>query len=97
MLRQEERGTTILAGGQRDPLNHWDFYDVNGSKKVDSIDIAQVRLRFTGTAPTPPEDRDYDRRPGANPWSPNWPDGVINAVDISLVRASFNHSCLPPP
>ena len=32
-----------LTGGQRNPLNGFDFYDVNGTKKVDSVDINLVR------------------------------------------------------
>jgi CSLREA domain-containing protein len=93
----EETGDNRLLGGQRDPFNPWDFYDVNGSRKVDAQDIGQVRLRFNGTGPTPPEDIPYDRQSGAESWAPGPPDGAINGVDIGLVRLSFNHSCQAPP
>jgi hypothetical protein len=86
-----------MQGGLRDPLNPWDFYDVNGSKKVDSADIGLVRFNFNAGGPTPPEDEIYDRSAGAAPWAPGPPDDMINAVDIALVRVSFNHSCQDPP
>ncbi len=92
-----ERGQIPVAGGQRDPTNQWDFYDVNGTRKVDAADIGLVRTKFNGTGPTPPADVSYDRRFGAAVWAPGPPDNKINAVDIGLVRASFNHNCQPPP
>ena len=85
-----------MFGGRRDPANQWDFYDVNGSGKIDAVDINNVRARFNGSGPTPPEDEPYDRSAGAEAWAPNGPDGQINAVDIGIVRASFNHECQGP-
>jgi hypothetical protein len=86
-----------LAGGQRDPLNGFDFYDVNGTKKVDGSDINLVRTNFNGPGPTPLAHTIYDRSSGAAPWAPGPPDNKINAVDISRVRNSFNHSCQAEP
>jgi hypothetical protein len=93
----EETGSNHSLGGQRSPGNRWDFYDVNGTSKVDAVDIALVRSKFNGSGPTPPADLAYDRRAGAQPWAPNEPDHVINAVDIGIVRASFNDSCQAAP
>jgi PKD repeat protein len=84
-------------GGQRDPLNEWDFYDVNGDKKIDAVDIGLVRSKFNPSAPVAPGDEQYDRSAGTAPWAPGPPNGVMNALDISLIRASFGHSCLGPP
>ena len=86
-----------MQGGLRDPDNEWDFYDVNESGKVDSVDVAIVRANFNGVGPTPPEDRIYDRSSGAAPWAPGPPDNKINLIDVNLVRAAFNHSCQLPP
>jgi len=83
--------------GQRNPLNHYDFYDVNGSRKVDIVDVNIVRANFNATGPTPPEDLIYDRSPGVAPWAPNGPDNRINVIDVNLVRAAFNDACAPPP
>jgi hypothetical protein len=84
-------------GGDRDPANRWDFYDVNGSAKVDAADIGFVRANYNPSGPVPPEDEIYDRTVGVAPWAPGPPDDKINAVDIGLVRASFNHSCVAAP
>ncbi len=90
---EEDPTRSPMIGGQRDPTNGYDFYDVNGTKKVDGADIGQVRSAFNSSGPTPLEDLIYDRSAGAAPWAPNGPDNKINAVDIGSVRASFNHSC----
>jgi hypothetical protein len=82
-----------MQGGSRSPVNAWDFYDVNGTLKVDSIDIGLVRAHYDPAGPIPPEDAVYDRSAGAHPWAPGPPDNKISAVDIGLVRGSFNHSC----
>jgi hypothetical protein len=84
-----------VFGGQRDPANPYDFYDVNATRKVDSLDIALVRGHFNGTGPTPPQDTIYDRSVGAHPWAPGPPYNRNDARDIGLVRAEFNHSCQP--
>ena len=87
----EELGTVVYAGGLRDPLNHWDFYDVDGDKRSNAIDIGKVRSKVNQNFPP------YDRGVGAHPWAPGPPDGIVNAIDIGLVRASVNHYCVDPP
>jgi len=88
----EELGPGEVFGGVRDRFNPWDFYDVNGTAKIDAVDVGLVRSRFSAS-PTAPEDLIYDRSPGAQPWAPNGPDNIINSIDIGIVRASFNHNC----
>ena len=85
----EEIGPDEGQGGQRDPENPWDFYDVNGTQKVDSADIGLVRSKFNQDYPP------YDRSPGDAPWAPDGPDGIVNGIDIGLVRTEFNHDCRP--
>jgi hypothetical protein len=80
----------------RDPANPWDFYDTNGSRKVDASDISGVRFRYTGSLPTAPENQPYDRSTGAAVWAPGPPDNRIDSVDIALVRSSFGHECQGP-
>jgi hypothetical protein len=80
-------------GGSRNPVSPWDFFDVNGTKTINAVDIALVRANFNPGGPVPPEDEPYDRSAGAHTWAPGPPDNKINAVDVGLVRASFNHSC----
>jgi hypothetical protein len=93
----EEGGMNPLLGGGRNPANEWDFYDVNGSRKIDAVDVGLVRSRFTGGAEAPPESKIYNRSSGPPPYAPGPPDLTINAADIGLVRSAFNHSCIAPP
>jgi hypothetical protein len=93
----EELGAVPALGGMRNPNSVHDFYDVNGSKRIDAVDIGLVRANFNPAGPVPLEDAIYDRRLGAATWGPGPPDNKINAVDIGLVRASFNHSCQAAP
>jgi hypothetical protein len=88
-----ESGRSHLTGGQRDPLNHWDFYDVNSTRTVNGIDINTVRANFTGPNPTPPDEVHLDRSFGDAAWAPGPPDGVLNGFDVNLVRLSFNDRC----
>jgi hypothetical protein len=82
-----------LLGGLRDKLNRWDFYDVNGDKKIDTVDIGLVRSKWNPFGPVLPADEIYDRSVGAATWAPGPPDNRINAIDIAKIRASFNHDC----
>jgi hypothetical protein len=93
----EESGVVAIQGGLRDPDFEYDFYDVNGTKRIDAADIALVRAHFNGGGPTPPQDEIYDRSTGAALWAPGPPNNVINATDIGLVRASAFHDCIPGP
>jgi sugar lactone lactonase YvrE len=93
----EELGDDELAGGRRDPDNRWDFYDVNGSHKVDAIDIGMVRSHFNQGTGHAMYAAVFDRSAGAAGWAPGPPDGIVNAADIGLVRAAFNHNCQLPP
>ena len=93
----EETGTDPLLGGMRNPAFRWDFYEVNGTLKIDGVDIALVRGKFNPSGPVPPEDEIYDRSPGTAAWAPGAPDNKINGIDIGLVRASFNHTCAAAP
>src|SRR5262245_2082802 len=98
MSRRTRRPSAAKAWvGRRNKFFEWDFYDVNGSCKVDAVDIAIVRSKFDLQAGNPGYARQFDRGPGANGWAPGAPTGKIDAVDIALVRAEFNHSCTAAP
>jgi hypothetical protein len=93
----EEDSDVPSLGGVRNPAQPSDFYDVNGSKKVDSVDIGQVRSKFNTMPGHPSYAATHDRSVGAAQWAPGPANGVINATDVGLVRASFNHSCIGAP
>ena len=100
-LNTAEQQTAIGSegtGGRRDYLNHWDFYDTNGDKLIDSFnDFFTVAFAFGLT----PADADYsaalDRSeppPGGDVWDTQAPDGVIDLFnDIFGVAFQFGHDC----
>ena len=100
-------------GGQRDPKNHWDFYDVplpvgapgTGArdKQIDGNDALAVLAKFGASPgdpiPTAPKyDPAYDRSvPTPNPWNTQAPEGVQDGNDVIWNLAQFGHSCVPAP
>ena len=101
-LDGREVSNDAAAGGQRDPLNHWDFYDVLGAGggPPDGIidlpnDILGVVQHYSPTGAAP-YDIAFDRGPssGPNPWNMTGPDGIIDLPnDILGVILQFNHDC----
>ena len=100
-----EIGFDPKRGGQRDPVNFWDFYDVAGSPLVnggapDGVidlpnDILGVIQHFSPQG-QPPYDVNFDRGPstGPNVWNMTAPDGVIDLPnDILGVILQFGHDC----
>jgi alkaline phosphatase D len=89
-----EAGSDAALGGQRDPLNHWDFYDVNGDRRVDSRDALVVsdalglKIGDDGYDPTLDRSEPTDDKSIAGP-----PDGTISDDDVFLVTAQVGASC----
>ena len=97
----EELGNNPEAGGGRNPLNPYDFYDVNGDGTVNLLDdVAAVASAF-GPASGPNYTAGLDRSPpppGVDPWHLGPPDGVISLNDdIMNVVLQFGHHCAGPP
>ncbi len=99
---QQENGLDETLGGQRDPFNPWDFYDVAGLSgptadgEVDLLfDVLGVINHYSPTG-APPYDVQYDRGPttGPNVWNMTAPDGSIDLMnDILGVIAQHGHHC----
>ena len=91
-----ELGAEPAQGGQRDPLNPWDFYDTNGDGVIDlANDIFGVIIHYAPTGAAP-YDVKFDRGPqiGATTWNMGPPDGVIDLPnDILGVIRQFGHNC----
>ena len=98
-----ELGPDPQLGGQRNPVDFWDFYDVLGpgaALPTDGIidlpnDILGVIQHFSPQG-QPPYDVRFDRGPqiGANVWNMGPPDGVIDLPnDILGVIQQFGHNC----
>ena len=90
-------------GGDRDPKNPWDFYDVLGpgaALPLDQVidlpnDILGVIQHFSPSG-APPYDVQFDRgrSSGPNMWNMTAPDGVIDLPnDILGVIQQFGHNC----
>ena len=95
-----ELGPNHGLGGQRDPLNVWDFYDVTGDQRVDLSDTIVILQSFGLTPSDPGYQPLLDRYvPNlAAPWlSAAAIDG--NGIDLSDALAnlaSFGDDCIPP-
>ncbi|MCH7511118.1 MAG: S8 family serine peptidase [Chloroflexi bacterium] len=104
---EQELGPNRLLGGQRNPLDFWDFFDPNRDGAVSLLDFLAVLARVgTGGDPTidplsePPPPPAYHTRfdrtgasPGGNPWQSGPPDGTISLRDFLALLAQFGHTC----
>jgi len=102
----EELGAMEMFGGRRDPMNPYDFYDIDGNGLIDLfIDIFGVAGLFGADADAlPPGEPDgylasHDRgAPYANNWNLTGPDGLIDLFnDIFGVAFQFGHDCTAAP
>ena len=97
----EELGTNPALGGQRDPWNPWDFYDVNGDQNINVFDDILVVAGAFGQVPGDPDYSEAkDRGPelGPNGWNREGPNGNINVFDDILgVASQFGHNCAGEP
>ena len=102
----QENGPDETLGGQRNPHNYWDFYDVAGSPLPPQngapdgvIDLPNDILGVIQHHPAGNlgYDIQFDRGPwsGPNSWNDTQgPDGVIDLPnDILGVILQFNHRC----
>lgn len=96
----EELGTDASRGGQRNPLDPSDFYDVNGDGTVNLFGDVLPVIQAFGPSSGPHYAAALDRSPaplGVAPWHLGPPDGVIDMTDIAGVIAQFGHSCAGMP
>ncbi len=95
-----ELGDDEKQGGRRDPLYHWDFYDVNGDRQVDSTDAIAVADELGVKLGSGLYDPALDRSEppdGATQWNAGPPDGIIDETDVLLVAAQVGHGCATAP
>jgi hypothetical protein len=93
----EEAGPNHKFGGQRDPNNFWDYFDVTGDRFIDLSDALDV-LGFFGDPGTSPaanlRDRDIG---GPDFWNTVETDGGVDLTDALVSLLSFGDSCSGPP
>ncbi|MCI0776733.1 MAG: S8 family serine peptidase [Chloroflexi bacterium] len=94
----EEFGSDPRFGGQRNPLNPWDFHDVNGDGIITLFDDILAVINGFGTGGNDPL---LDRSPApaaGQPWQQGPPDGTIDvANDILGIASQFGHRCVGAP
>jgi RHS repeat-associated protein len=109
----EEQGPDPTLGGQRDPENAWDFYDVprpvgepgtgTKDKQVDGSDALGVLAKWGALCgdpvPAAPKyDAAYDRSaPSPNAWNTQAPNCTIDGNDATWNLSSYGHTCWPAP
>ena len=99
-----ELGTDETLGGLRDPLNPWDYFDVNGDKHIDvpndllPVILAYLQGPLDPGGPGPLYTAAKDRgppKPGAQfAWQRTGPDGHIDVPnDLLPIILQYLHTC----
>ena len=90
-----ELGPDEAAGGRRDPLNFWDFYDVTGDGAIDLDDVIDVLSFFGNSAlpETPGNLRDRDFVGSEFRWQTYETDDGVDIYDAIVNMESFGHNC----
>lgn len=91
----EEVGSNRLFGGDRDPLDPWDFFDVSGDQSIDLTDALLIKQKFGLGPGDPGYDAQYDRwiPDMAKPWRTASASDGIDLTDILINLQSFGHDC----
>ena len=103
---EQELGTNRLFGGQRNPLDFWDFFDPNRDGSVSFQDFLEVLARagavgdptidpLSDPSPPPAYHTRFDRTgaSGTSPWRLGPPDGAIGLRDFLALLTQFGHTC----
>ncbi|MCH8008605.1 MAG: hypothetical protein IIC91_07040 [Chloroflexi bacterium] len=96
---QQENGPSEFAGGRRDFLDPWDYFNPSddGFNRMD--DVLGVIEHYAPTG-DPPYNVNWDRGPiiGPNVWNGSAPDGKIDlANDVLGIILQYHHDCSTPP
>jgi hypothetical protein len=93
----QELGTDPVSGGQRDPLNRWDYFNptLDGVNRIDDISAVVLHYGQDEGAPGSTYDTRYDRTElaGGHPWQFDAPDGLIRIFDVIAAVRSYGHDC----
>ena len=94
----QELGVLPPLGGDRDPLNKWDFFDVTGDQAIDLSDTLDV-LSYFGDPGTDPVAHLRDRQilDVAKPWQTAESNDGIDLTDALNSLQSFGNDCAGPP
>ncbi len=99
-----ELGPSHMIGGERNPVDEWDYFNPTGDGRNRIDDILKVIGQYfddanDGTPGLPPYAAGYnpdtDRRAGAATWAPGPPDGRQRIDDILGIIKSYFNDCGP--
>ena len=94
----EEVAADHNMGGQRNPLYHFDFYDVTGDKSVDLSDTLLILAHFGHGPSDDALDNELDRAIGGPGfWNTIASDTGIDLTDALANLRSFGDDCSGPP
>ncbi len=91
----KELGTDPVLGGDRNPNDPWDFYDVNGDKRIDLSDVLDILGKFGLGPDNPGYDPKFDRQApdGTKLYKTAADNDGIDLSDALLNLESFGHGC----
>jgi hypothetical protein len=94
----EELGPDPNKGGDRDPNNFWDFFELTGNKAIDLSDTLEV-LDYFGAPGTSPVGNLRDRfiPDSDKPWRTDEGNNGVDLNDALANLKSFGHSCAAAP
>jgi len=95
----EEATFDVEHGGRRDPLEFWDFFDVDGDASIDLSDALSVLSYFGDPAlpATPGDLRDRMIPDPGQPWRTAEANDGVDLGDALNSLRSFGHDCSGAP
>jgi hypothetical protein len=92
----KELGPNPGQGGQRDPLNPWDYFNptLDGLNRTDDIAIEVTHYGHDDNG-DPLYSTRFDRTAlmGGHPWQFGPPNGTLRTADITAAVLSYGHDC----
>lgn len=90
-----ELGPDAAYGGQRNPINPWDYFNPTGDRQNRVDDIALVASLYGKAVGMPGYTTRADRgqQIGSHAWELAPPDGRITVSDIIAAAQQFHHDC----
>ncbi len=91
----KEVGPNAWSGGDRDPLDPWDYFNPTRDGLNRSDDIIAVVDRYFVDSGMPDYSADYDRTIiSMSAWLTGKPDGRERVDDVLAIVRQYNHDCV---
>jgi len=90
-----ELGSNHLAGGEREPLDPWDYFNPSGDGHNRIDDVLRVVEQYYVDSPNPGYTQVTDRVSGPTSWRTGPPNGLQRVDDILNAVNSYFNDCAP--